>query len=439
MRRANISPKSFREWWARCRFALPYFWKQIETYIVLNLMKAVLISGAGIAGPTLAFWLKAAGFEPTLIERAPALRTGGYVIDFWGLGYDIAERMGLLAEIDRSGYHVREMRIVDDTGRRVTGFGTEVFNELTGGRYMTLQRSDLSRLLFEKVDGRAEIIFGDEIVGLHEESEFVRVELKHGGSRRFDLVIGADGLHSVVRKLAFESSSSFEKYLGYIVAALEVRGYRPRDEDVYLMHNRPGRMIGRFALHDDRNLFLFVFASTDASLPASLGEQKAMLRDVYGKERWECQRILDEMDRAKELYFDRVSQIRLPSWSRGRIAVVGDAAFCVSLLAGQGSALAMIAAYVLAGELADAGGDYRRAFGRYESRLRSYIGTKQQGAERFASVFAPKSWAGLCVRNLVIRTFAIPGLAKLAVGGDIIDRLELPEYRWSAPGQFAAA
>jgi 2-polyprenyl-6-methoxyphenol hydroxylase-like FAD-dependent oxidoreductase len=402
-------------------------------------MKAVLISGAGIAGPTLAFWLKAAGFEPTLVERTPAWRTGGYVIDFWGLGYDIAERMGLLTEINRGGYHVQEMRIVDDAGRRLTGFGTQVFNELTSGRYVTLQRSDLSRLLFEKASDGAEIIFGDEIVALHEERGFVKAELKHAGARRFDLVIGADGLHSAVRRLAFGPSSSFEKYLGYVVAALEVRGYRPRDEDVYLIHNQPGRMIGRFTLHDDRSLFLFVFASTEASLPTSLDQQKAMLRDVYREGKWECQRILDEVDRAQELYFDRVSQIRLPGWSRGRIALVGDAAFCVSLLAGQGSALAMIAAYVLAGELADAHGDYARAFGRYESLLRSYIETKQKGAERFASVFAPRSRAGLYVRNFVIKTFAIPGLARLAVGGDIIDRLEIPKYRWRSFGQFAVA
>lgn len=130
--------------------------------------KTILISGAGIAGPTLAFWLKAAGFEPTLIERAPALRTGGYVIDFWGLGYDIAERMDLLMDINRIGYHMRELRIVDDRGRRVTGFGTNVFRELTNGRYVTLGRSDLSRLLFTKVKGAVEVIFDNEIVGLHD-------------------------------------------------------------------------------------------------------------------------------------------------------------------------------------------------------------------------------------------------------------------------------
>jgi 2-polyprenyl-6-methoxyphenol hydroxylase-like FAD-dependent oxidoreductase len=130
--------------------------------------RTVLISGAGIGGPTLAFWLAAAGFEPMLVEQASALRGGGYVIDFWGLGYDIAERMGLTNDMERIGYHMREMRMVDDQGERVTGFGTKVLRELTGGRYVTLGRSDLSRLLFEKIKGTTRVIFGDEIVGLQQ-------------------------------------------------------------------------------------------------------------------------------------------------------------------------------------------------------------------------------------------------------------------------------
>lgn len=402
-------------------------------------MTAVLISGAGIAGPTLAYWLKAAGFEPTLIERAPVLRANGYVIDFWGLGYDIAERMGMLPDINRNGYHVREMRIVDDTGRGLAGFGTKVFTELTGGRYVTLQRSELSRLLFEKIQGRVESIFGDEIVALCEEPDGVRVVLKHAGERWFDLVIGADGLHSVVRRLAFGPQSSFEKHLGYAVAAIEVRGYRPRDGDVYLMYNRLGRMIGRFTLHDDRTLFLFVFAVEDACLPARLDAQKTMLREIYRHGGWECPEILAELDRADELYFDRVSQIRMQNWTRGRVALVGDAAFCVSLLAGQGSALAMISAYVLAGELAAAHGRYQQAFVRYDAMLRSYIDAKQRGAERFAGAVAPKTSAGLVFRNMVIKAFAIPGLARLAVGRDIADVLQLPEYSWPSLDQLAVA
>jgi 2-polyprenyl-6-methoxyphenol hydroxylase-like FAD-dependent oxidoreductase len=393
-------------------------------------MKTVLISGAGIAGPTLAFWLRAAGFHPTLIERAPDLRAGGYVIDFWGLGYDIAERMGLIMEINRAGYHVQEMRIVDDRGERVTGFGTKVFSELTGGRYVTVRRSDLSRLLFEKIRGTTEIIFDSEIVGLQQQPDGVRVRLKHGDDRQFDLVVGADGLHSAVRGLAFGPQHEFEKNLGYVVAAFEMSGYRPRDEDVYLMYGQPGRMLGRFALHDDRTLFLFVFAAEDDTLPGTLDLQKAMLRKTYGEGKWECPQVLQRLDETDDLYFDRVSQIRMENWSQGRVVLAGDAAFCVSLLAGQGSALAMISAYVLAGELASAGGRHQEAFANYEACLRNYIGVKQQGAERFASAFAPRTAGGLWFRNQVIRAFAIPGLARFAIGRDIVDTLRLPDYRW---------
>ena len=394
--------------------------------------KAVLISGAGIAGPTLAFWLKAAGFEPTLIERAPALRAGGYVIDFWGLGYDIAERMGLATDIDRMGYHMRELRIVDDRGERVTGFGTKVFNELSGGRFVTLGRSDLSRLLFEKIKDTTEIIFGTEIVDLQEHADSVQVQFNTGDERRFDLVIGADGLHSNVRRLVFGPEDRFEKQLGYLVAAFEVRGYRPRDEDVYVIYSEPGRMLGRFALHADRTLFLFVFAADVDPLPAVLDLQKAMLRERFGDGKWECSRILGELDRTQDLYFDRVSQIMLDSWSRGRVALVGDAAFCVSLMAGQGSALAITAAYVLAGELAKARGRHEVAFGKYEELLRAYIEMKQRGAERFAGAFAPRTQFGLFFRNQVIKAFAIPGLARLAFGREIIDTMQLPDYRWPA-------
>ena len=394
--------------------------------------KTVLISGIGIAGPALAYWLKAAGYQPTLVERAPALRGGGYVIDFWGLGYNIAERMGLIGQIERIGYHVREVRIVGDRGQRLTGFGTRVFDELTNERFVTVARSGLSRLLFETVRDSTETLFDDEIVDLRERDDDVQVRFKRAGERSFDLVVGADGLHSTVRALAFGPQDRFEKRLGYAVAALEVSGYRPRDEDAYLMYARPGCMIGRFTQHDDRTLILFVFATDGRPLPSALEQQKAMLRDIYRDGKWETQQILGELDRAQDLYFDSVSQIRMNRWSKGRIALVGDAAFCVSLLAGQGSALAMISAYVLAGELAKADGQHNIAFAEYESFLRDYIVSKQKGAERFAGAFAPRTEWGLWFRNQVIRSFAIPGLARIAIGRDIRDVLQLPPYRWPA-------
>jgi 2-polyprenyl-6-methoxyphenol hydroxylase-like FAD-dependent oxidoreductase len=392
----------------------------------------VLISGGGIAGPTLAFWLKAAGFEPTLIEHAREPRAGGYVIDFWGLGYDIAERMGLLPEIERAGYHIQEMRIVDERGERIAGFGTRVLNDLTGGRFVTLARSDLSRLLFDRIKDRTEAIFGDEIAALKDDGEGVKVQFRRGGARRFDLVIGADGLHSRVRSLAFGAQDRFEVQLGYQVAAFEVVGYRPRDEQVYIIFNEPGRMLGRFALHEDRTLFLFVFTAGEGSARTDMPGQKALLRERYGDGQWECPRILDELDHTQDLYFDRVSQIRMNTWSKGRVALVGDAAFCVSLMAGQGSALGMTAAYVLAGELAKAQGRQDEAFRTYEALLRGFIASKQSGAARLSTAFAPQTRSGLFLRNQVIKASAVPGVAKFAFGREITDTLRLPQYSWPA-------
>jgi 2-polyprenyl-6-methoxyphenol hydroxylase-like FAD-dependent oxidoreductase len=399
---------------------------------VTPINKRVLISGLGIAGPTLAYWLKAGGFEPILIERAPKPRTDGYVIDFWGLGYDIAEQMGLGPDINRLGYHMRELRIIGDHGGRLAGFGVKVFDELTDGRFITLGRSDLSGLLFDAIRGETEVVFGDEIVDLREDADGVRVKFKHGRERRFDLVIGADGLHSDVRRLVFGAEAHFETPLGYGVAAFEVAGYVPHDEDIYLLYGQPGRMVGRFTLREDRTLFLFIFVTDRGALPTTRDAQKAMLRAVYADGKWECPKILEELDRADSLYFDSISQIRMDRWWSGRVALVGDAAFCVSLAAGQGAALAMTSAYVLAGELAKAQGRHREAFAAYEGALRDYVAAKQSGAERFALAFAPKTHWGMVFRNQVVRAFVIPGLARFALGREIIDALQLPQYPWAS-------
>jgi 2-polyprenyl-6-methoxyphenol hydroxylase-like FAD-dependent oxidoreductase len=394
--------------------------------------KTVLVSGAGIAGPTLAYWLHKSGHRPTLIEQAPSLRTGGYVIDFWGLGYDIAERMGLSGDLDRLGYRMRELHIVDGEGRRLTGFGTGVFRELTGGRFVTVRRSDLARLLIERAQPTTEILFGDAISGLDQDADGVTVTFERASPRRFDLVIGADGLHSRVRQLAFGPQDRFEQSLAYTVAAFEASGYRPRDEGVYVMYNEPGRMLGRVALRDDRTLFLFVFADTVSGSYATSGveAQKALVRQRYRGGGWETSGILDELERADDLYFDRVSQIHMPHWSQRRVALVGDAAFCVSLMAGQGSALAMTGAYVLAGELGRPGASHAEAYQRYERLLRAYMETKQKAAKSFSSAFAPKTAMGLLVRNLIIGAAVIPGFARLTFGRDVTDRLALPRYQW---------
>jgi 2-polyprenyl-6-methoxyphenol hydroxylase-like FAD-dependent oxidoreductase len=309
----------------------------------------------------------------------------------------------------------------------------QVFRELTGGRYITLGRSNLSKLIYDRISGSCEVVFGDSITSLREARGAVYVEFEHGSERCFDLVIGADGLHSRVRKLVFGAQDRYEKDLGYRVAAFETTGYRPRDELVYIIHGAPGRQVGRFTLHNDRTLFLFIFAGRRDPEAHGVAEQKKILRKAFERDGGELPGILAALDACNDLYFDRVSQIRMHAWSRGRVALVGDAAFCVSLLAGQGSSLAMTAAYILAGELAISPNRPQEAFRRYEERLRPFIYTKQQAAQRFAAAFVPKTRLGVFFRNQVLKAFRVPAIAKIAIGQDIRHQLELPRYRCTGP------
>ncbi len=396
---------------------------------------SVLISGIGIAGPTLAYWLSLYGIKSTLVERAPQLRNGGYAIDFWGVGFDVAERMGILPEIRHDGYNIKELRLVNGQGRRVGGFIVDIFREAAHDRYLTIARSDLARNVYRRIEGNCETIFGDSIVALNQRTDGVEVTFEHAPSAHFDVVIGADGLHSVVRRLTFGNENRFEEFLGYSVAAFEVTGYAERDEDTYINYSVPGKQVGRLSLRGDRTLFLFVFADEHGRLTdlTDTAAQKETLRSQFGALEWECPQILAAMESCPELYFDRVSQIRMETWSKGRVGLVGDAAFCPSLLAGQGSALAMAAAYVLGGELGTSGSSPEQALKSYEKRLRPFILGKQRAATKFAGVFTPKTRWGLFLRNQVTKTFAIPYLAKMLMGSSLLDRIELPDYSEIGP------
>jgi 2-polyprenyl-6-methoxyphenol hydroxylase-like FAD-dependent oxidoreductase len=354
------------------------------------------------------------------------------VIDFWGAGFDIANRMGLMPELRREGYMVDEVRAVNRSGKRVAGFPAAAFGRMTGGNYISLPRGDLSASLHDAIANRVETIFGDSVAGVRQTDRAVHVAFEHGREREFDLAIGADGLHSCVRELVFGEESRFEKYLGFKAAAFEAAGYRPRDELAYVMYTQPHRQVARFALRGDRTMFLFTFSDEDASLALGPAGAKAQLRALFGKSGWECPHMLDALDGCSDLYFDRMSQIRMGegpgSWSRGRVTLVGDSASCISLLGGQGSALAMVAGYILAGELHKADGDHVRAFARYEELFAPFAREKQKVALRFAGFFAPRSNAALFLRNRVMSLLEIPWVADLAVGKELTDRIAIPEY-----------
>jgi len=384
----------------------------------------IVINGIGVAGPALAYWLTKAGHAVLLVEEAPRLRANGYIIDFWGIGYDIAEQMGLVGEIRRLGYQVREVRFVDRDGRKRGGFDVTVFGRVTRDRFTSVPRSDVSATIYRALEGKVEVIFGDSVAGIDEHAKGVRVSFDHAPPCDADLVIGADGLHSRVRRLAFGADSQFIASLGYHVAAFEVQGYRPRDELVYVSHGLPGRQVSRFAMRDDKTLFLFVFR--DEHLRG--GPPKSILHEAFADSGWEWPQIEKELAGTSDLYFDTVSQVRMDRWTRGRTALVGDAAACVSLMAGEGTGLAIAEAYVLAGELHACGGDFHTAFARYEQRLMPFLRRKQASAATFASSFAPKTSLGLAFRNAVTKLMRVPYVADLFIGRELRDDLELPDY-----------
>ncbi len=384
----------------------------------------VAISGAGVAGTALAYWLHRTGHTPTLIEQAPAFRTGGYMIDFWGVGYRVAKKMGIEDQLLDAGYEIQQLRSVDSDGKVKAELPVEAIRNLIGHDFTSLPRGDLAATVYRTVADKVETVFGDTITAVDDHGDGVRLTFGNAEPREFDLLVGADGLHSNVRRLAFGTGPEVERYLGCKVAACVVDGYRPRDELVYLTYNTLGRQAGRVALREDRTLFLFIFRAerTDAG-----AQPKDELRTQFGDAGWECPQMLDALDDADDLYFDVVSQIKMDHWSRGRVGLIGDAAGCISLLGGEGTGLAMTEAYVLAGELDRAGGDHREAFEAYEALMHPFVASKQAGAARFVGFFATRTKFGLWLRNIVMRAMNVGPVLRL-VAGDIRDDLELPQY-----------
>jgi 2-polyprenyl-6-methoxyphenol hydroxylase-like FAD-dependent oxidoreductase len=383
----------------------------------------VLVSGASVAGPSVALWLGRAGHDVTVVEIAPALRQGGYAVDFRGEVFTtVLERMGVLADLRSMQTGGNAMRFVDASGRQLMRLPAE----FAGGELEVL-RADLSRVLYEHGREHATYRFGDSIASLDEHADGVDVRFESGIEETYDLVIGADGMHSVVRRLAWPKERVVERHLNYYVGGWEVPNTLGVSGDT-LMYNVPGKLASVGADRRDPGLAqtLFVFKSKELTYNRrDLDQQKAILRAQFTGLGWHVPELLAALPAATELYFDSISRVSVDRWSTDRIVLLGDAGYGATFGA-LGTGTAVVGAYVLAGELARAE-SFRVAFDRYEARLRKSVSTTQDGS-RAGSFMAPATRFGLTARNRILDIpFFKNQMIKLAQ--KMSELIELPDYQ----------
>lgn len=389
----------------------------------------VLVSGAGVAGTALAYWLARHGFRPTVVERAPAPRAGGYAIDIRGAALDVVERMGVLDEVRAAAVDMRGMSYVDAANRPLVSVRGDLFGAADGSD-VEIMRGDLTRILHAAAREGVEYRFADSVAALTQESGGVRVAFESGETRRFALVMGADGLHSTVRGLAFGDEAAFNRHLGCHISIFGIGNHLGLDHWT-LLHNVPGKLAVIYSGRERAEAkAILCFAS--GPMPEIQGDsarQKRLLAETFAGEGWEVPRLVDALPRARDFYFDSVSQIHMDRWSNGRVVLVGDAGYCASPASGQGTSIALVGAYVLAAELA-AHPDHRVAFARYESRMRGYVRRNQRIGTGAVKHFVPRTRWRIWLRNQLVRALPhLPARDRLAGG---IQRaataITLPDY-----------
>ena len=360
--------------------------------------RSVLISGASVAGPALAFWLTRLGFAVTIVEKAPSLRPGGYAVDFRGTSMEALRRMGLLDAVRAEATNMGDMFYVNARGKKTTRMPAAAFSG-----ELEIMRGDLAQILYEATRNDAEYIFGDSIAALDDKGDRVTVRFESGKIRDFDLVVGADGVHSNTRAKAFGPESDYVRDLGLAVSIFTVPNRLGLDYSGQL-YCAPGTVTGVYSARQNTEArAMFYFHATPEEMacrePAA---QQAILRRHFAGQRWQVPQLLLDMEQAPDFYFDSIAQVHLEHWSKGRVVLLGDAASCASPLSGMGTGIAIVGAYVLAHELA-ATADHTTAFAAYQQKLMPFVSGSQKFAQSATRGFAPKSAAAIWLRNLVMQ------------------------------------
>ncbi|MEV5138590.1 FAD-dependent monooxygenase [Streptomyces syringium] len=343
----------------------------------------ILVSGAGVAGPALAYWLRRHGFTPTVVERAEQVREGGYAVDFRGEALDVLDRMGLLEEIRALDTEMGDAALMDADGQQYATLPAVIF-----AGDLEVLKGDVTRLLYEATRDDVEYVFGDSIATLEQDDTGVHVTFESGEPRTFELVVGADGLHSRTRALAFGPEEQFVRHLGIYTAIFSLDNYLGLRNTGHL-YSVPGRAANIFSARNNTEARAALhFASEPLEYDwRDVEEHRRIVAERFADEGWQVPRLLREAAKASDFYFDANAQVKMDRWSTGRVVLLGDAGYCAAPTSGRGTSQALIGAYVLAGELAAAGGEHTAAFEAYEREMRGYVTEHQQagreGAERF--------------------------------------------------------
>lgn len=367
--------------------------------------RTVLISGASIAGPALALWLHRYGFEATIVERAAELRPGGYKVDLRGTAVEVCKRMGIMDEVRANSTDMQTGSYVDTNNRTVGEMSAEIFGGRTGDDD-EIMRGDLARILHERTRDDVEYLFGDSIASLTEDADGVLVTFERSAPRRFDLVVGADGMHSHTRRLIFGDERQFKRHLGAYISIFTAPNDLKLDRhEAY--HALPDKLVCAYSSRGQTTAKnMFVFASPELAYDhRDTAAQKAILTRTFAADRsWEIPRLLTNAAAADDFYFDSIGVIEMDRWSRGRVVLLGDAAHCTSPASGQGTGLALLGAYHLAGELAAADGDFETAFAAYEDHMRPGVEHTQSFAAKFVGEMTmDKKWK-IQLRLLMLRS-----------------------------------